>query len=240
MNIQNKVFTNYSDWQKSYHKNENFNAITIDNELHPFETYNKEISVYGKGWIKIGKKKIIEVPALTDNTNLNDYFINYGENCLYYALTSQQLGSNDCCWKTVQNEFTAMIAIGIDRWLNVLERFHNLKLKIDKIYLDKWNIVPDNSKMQYTKGGVLLLNNNIFTLNFEHYISYPFRCKPQLNPIKDDVSLANTYFLCVLNADSEVYFKDNEFDNTSVKQRLTMLFSEQIANEYEALMHPFN
>ena len=55
-----------------------------------------------------------------------------------------------------------MIAIGIDRWLNVLERFHNLKLKIDKIYLDKWNIVPDNSKMQYTKGGVLLLNNNSF------------------------------------------------------------------------------
>ena len=241
MNIQNKVFTNYSDWQKAYHKNQNFNAITIDNELHPFETHNKEVFVYGKGWNKIVKKKIVEVPALSDNTNLNDYFIKYGENCLYYALTSQQLGSNDCCWKTIQNEFTAMVAIGIDKWLSVLERFHSLKAKIDIIYLNKWNIVPDNSKMQYTKGGVLLLNDNIFTLNFEHYISYPFlRCKPRLNPIKDDISLANTYFLCVLDANSEVYLKDNEFDNTSVKQRLTMLFSEQIANEYEALMHPFN
>ena len=59
MNIQNKVFTNYSDWQKAYHKNQNFNAITIDNELHPFETHNKEVFVYGKGWNKIVKKKIV-------------------------------------------------------------------------------------------------------------------------------------------------------------------------------------
>lgn len=237
--LQSKVFTNYSDWHRAYNTGKDFSAIKIDGKLEPFETGEKEVFVHGKGWKKIGKAKVTHVPALTNETNLNEFLTTYGDKCLYYALTYQRLNSQDCCWSFIQDEFTAMVALGINEWISVLERFNALKAKIATIYMDKWGIVPDNERMQTTKQGKLLFKSNIFTLRFNHYLTYPLRCKPHLDPIEDDNRLAMTYLNCVLNGDYEAYGLDKAFHNTSVEQRLKMLFSEEVSTEYKALMHPF-
>lgn len=236
--IQNKIFTNYSDWHRAYHKYTNFSAVEIDGILEPFENGEKEVFIYGKGWKKLGKKKIVDVPVITDTTDLNEFLNGYGYKCLYYALTSQLLGSQDCCWTYIQAEFMSMIRVGINDWMDVLNKFNNLKKDIINISLNKWGINPyDYNKMQTSKGGRLFFREGVFAPTLKHSIAGIIRCLPYLDAISDDDALYKTYYLCELNGDESLLSDDNL--PISVKDRITYLYNENVTAQYENLMNPF-
>lgn len=235
MNRASKLFTTYDSWNKAYYNPNIFYAIKIKNELIPFKNKtDKGVFIYGVGYKKINKLKIIDVPVIDSRTNLTEYLNLYGEKCLYFGLTSQILGGNDCCWTSIQYEFQAMVYVGIDKWIDFVDKFNTLKSEIVKIYLDKYGVNPYLDMVQYTKNDVCVFRNGLFILKLNHFISYPFgRITPFLDVIKDDDALCNTNYFCKLNAKLD---SDNDFPE-SVKDRLAFIFDESVALKYEQLLN---
>lgn len=93
--------------------------------------------------------------------------------------------------------------------------------------------------MQTIKNGNIVFRDKLFVGTLNHYLIYPFKCLPHLDPIEDDNRLEHTYINCIGNGKWEsLQETPNDFPE-SVKDRLTYLFGVEISLEYEALMHPF-
>jgi hypothetical protein len=237
MNHQYKIFTNFSDWHKAYTKNVDFSAIKIDGVMQPFEKKEKTVFVYGKGHTKINSKNVINVPSLTPQTDIKEYLQNFGPYCLYFALTGRLFNSNDCSYRDIENEFHAMLTVGIDVWIEFISKFHELFNLVNSIYQSKYGVNATNEVMQTTKQGTLLFRSGIYVPRLNHYIFYPFKMLPTFDVIEDDKRLLHTYVCCELNKDYEhPNLKGNNFPE-SMKDRLSYLFNIEVATMYESLMN---
>lgn len=234
MNIASKIFSEYTDWNEAFYKNESFNIVKIKDKFYPYKQGAKEVFIYGVGYKRINKSKVIQTERLTELDEIKQYFDLYGADCLYYNLTNRLIGSNDCCWNAIQREFEAMVYVGFENWFAYIGGIDNLIKETTNIYLTKWWVNPYIDKVQTTKSGNVIFREDLFKIKLNHFVSYPFgRTLPFLDCIADDDRLSNTYLYCECGA------KDLEQNKlpSSVKDRLTYLFNENVANEYERLMH---
>ena len=234
MNVASKIFSEYNDQNEASYKNEPFGIVKIKGNFYPCGLNAKEVFIYGVGYKRIDKSKIIQTDRLTELDEIKQYFDLYGADCLYYNLTNKLIGNNDYCWNSIQREFEAMTYAGFINWFNYIGRINKLIAETTSIYLTKWGINPYVDKVQTTKNGNVIFRQDLFKIKLNHFVSYPFgRTLPFLDCIEDDSRLFNTYYYCECG---ETDLEKNKLPS-SVKDRLTYLFNENVANEYELLMH---
>jgi hypothetical protein len=159
-----------------------FYAIKYKGELHPFKDKNeKEIFIYGAGRIKIKKQSIVSVPLYSKKiSEWNTYLNEYGKRCLYYSLTGDYLGNQDCCMIRQQQEFGCIVKYGPEKFSQFALNFNAFQ----KIQRDVINALPD----------ICLLYSKDMHITPRYSIVYSFlTCAPYMDAITDDKKLENTY-----------------------------------------------
>jgi len=236
-NLQEQVFTSFSEWHSNYLKDEVYCA-KIDNEYYPLQygIKDKDVFIYGVGRKKFLKKNVVKVEKMD---NVQSYLDKYGKHVTFFVLTNHLLNSRDCCYINLNNEFDVMLHIGVDKWIEFVSRYRKLFSDMNEVYKTKFGIVMEYDKMQTTNKGNIVFRDKIFVLSLTHYIFYPFRCLPFLDCVSHDGLLENTYKSCVLGGNYDIDLDKTDFPE-SVSDRLTYIFNSEISKEYENIMNYFS
>lgn len=220
-------------------------AIKVDGELHPC-TYQRdyherdkktyESFIRGTGWKK--SKKGYEVPVYRGTTKeeFQAYLEEHGKYCLFFSITGKQLGSGDCVVWAAQQEFNVLLSVGYDYVAGFLEKLNAINKKIADRVQKEHGVDIFLSKVQFTKQEQCVGNYDLFVLKPQYSVMAYFLTKPHIDPVNDDDKLWKHYV--AVNGHKHVTDNEDEFP-VSVRDRLTFLFGEEVANDYENLMNEY-
>lgn len=186
-----------------------------------------EAFVRGDGWMK--SKKAIEVPLPTGD--YKEYLDKWGEYCLFYGITGFQRHSNDCVVWAADQEFSVALQVGLDYVKQIVSEIHSLNETIRNIVFEKHGVDILCEAMQYTNDKKLVWKN-LFKVKPHYSLIGYCLCAPHIDPVSDDDKLWK-HFIEVEGIENEDKFP------VSVKDRMTYLFSEDVATRYEKIMKAY-
>lgn len=187
-----------------------------------------EAFIYGEGWKK--SKNATEVPL--PNGDLSKYLSEYGEYCLFYAITGKERHSRDCVVWAANQEFSVALSVGLEYNSKFVSKVKALNVLIQKIVMEKYGVDVFSEKFQYTKKDNRMVWKDLFYVKPHYSLMAYFLCAPHIDPVSDDDKMWK-HFAKLEGVENEDKFP------VSVKDRLTYLFSEEVSDEYERIMNDY-
>jgi len=232
--------------ETSWTPTEPFYAIRVkingQKELHPCNYQsdaNKgkyEAFIRGIGWKKAKTAELI--PLFKGGLpEFKEYLETYGKYCLFYAITGKELNSDDCVVSAAKAEIISLLHYGADYCMEVSKAVNELNNRIIKHTLNQLGLTEITHRYQTLPNGNHLNAEDLFRLKVNYYIFYPLIGPPNLDPMVDDTRLFKHYVAMVRAG----VYNDPEIENfpVSVKDRLTFLFGEYVANEYKRILYAY-
>lgn len=223
----------------SWTPKESFYAIKHGGEYYP--CYSQRDSkqgkydtfIGGKGWVKSKTAKLIPLYTGTTISEFERYLKEYGENCLFYSITGFTIDSKDCVVFGAIQEFKVLIAVGFEYFEKFVKSIQEINTKIKEIMLGRGF---DINERWITKDDKFYSTKDFFVVRPQYSLMSYFLCAPHVDVVGDDTLLWKHYV--------EEYKPqtDEELDNVfpcSPKDRLTFLFSSEVADMYEKILNDF-
>jgi len=222
--------------RKAYHimATEPFRAITFEKKLYPvtYQSSEKnEAFIYGVGWKKRKNAKLIPPLSINYSANdLNEYMKEYGENCLFYALTKKELRTNAICDKYLSHEFIIAKEIGFETYGKFIRPIIAINEKISKVIKDKYDI-DSNKKWCTSKYSEIFMAEQIFFIEPTFTLMRgQLLTQPYIDVIKDDNSI-RIFRNRVFPDKDETYS-----DIVCMKDFIEAFYSKEIAEDYNLLI----
>lgn len=221
-----------------------FFAVKYENKTYPlYDQQNiKETFIYGKGYIKVGKRCLLTVPYIEEinTTTWKEYLYMYGENCLYYSLTGKILSDQDCCESTKRNEFLSIVWNNIDiekyeQFCALFDKFHAIQEKVLK-YIGIYDfLLKDFYIYPSYKIASFFITRPTFDVVLHDGILWKTYIEKLDNDFKKEGESTQEYIDMIHN------LREDKCDfPICMKDRITYLFGKEAANIYEQMLTFFD
>ena len=251
----------YLAFDKEYHSTEALPYVAIKKVNYALDKADdKEIFIYGEGWVKISKKaKILYADALPENYNsldIIDRYKRYGYDVLMH-LISKRYKQNDCVYRNYHAELTNVLKFGesYDNFVTLIRNLDNecllfLKEKYGIYKSIRWLACEINEIHCFTIDAYKenTITGQIYSIdytghlcsgNVEISLFFGIPMYAHYNSMSHELSLKNMIkklykHFPILN---KTFENDTELlaylDGISVKDMISLIYNENIANKFK-------